>query len=102
MQPSAGQPVHASTTNGGITLALAEFHENPLSAETTNGGVTLRLPTDTSARIDLKTSIAGITNNFSLSSTEESSKHRLSGQLGKGGPLISATTAVGGIRLERY
>lgn len=102
MQPSDGQPIRVSTTNGGITLALAEFHGNPLSAETTNGGVTLRLPGDINARIDLKTSIAGISNNFSLSSTEESSKHRLSGQLGKGGPLISATTAVGGIHLEHY
>jgi DUF4097 and DUF4098 domain-containing protein YvlB len=102
MEPSNGRSIRASTTNGGIVLALAEFHDNPLSAETTNGGVTLRLPSDTNARIDLKTSIAGISNNFSLSSTDETSKHRLSGQLGKGGPLISATTSTGGIHIEHY
>jgi hypothetical protein len=37
-----------------------------------------------------------------LSSTDENSKHRLSGQLGKGGPLISATTTTGSVHLERY
>jgi DUF4097 and DUF4098 domain-containing protein YvlB len=102
MQPSNGQRIRASTTNGGIVLALAEFHDNPLNAETTNGGVTIRLPKDTNAKVNLETSVASIRNDLSLSSTEESSKHRLSGQLGNGGPLISASTRTGAVHLERY
>jgi hypothetical protein len=102
MQPSSGQPIRASTTNGGIVLALAEFHDNPISAETRNGGVTLRLPSDINAKINAKTSVSSISNNLTLSSTDENSKHRLSGQLGKGGPLISATTTTGSVHLERY
>lgn len=102
MQPANGQAIRASTTNGGIVLALAEFHDNPVNAETRNGGVTLRLPSDINARINAETRLAGITNSLTLSSTDENSKHRLSGQLGKGGPLISATTTTGGVHLERY
>ncbi|MGI9069740.1 MAG: DUF4097 family beta strand repeat-containing protein [Bryobacteraceae bacterium] len=102
MQPSSSQPIRASTTNGGIVLALAEFHDNPISAETRNGGVTLRLPSDINAKINAKTSVSSISNNLTLSSTDENSKHRLSGQLGKGGPLISATTTTGSVHLERY
>jgi hypothetical protein len=102
MQPSSGQPIRASTTNGGIVLALAEFHDNPVSAQTRNGGVTLRLPSDINAKINAETSISSISNNLTMSSTDENSKHRLSGQLGKGGPLISATTTTGSVHLERY
>jgi DUF4097 and DUF4098 domain-containing protein YvlB len=102
MQPANGQPIRASTTNGGIVIALAEFHENPISARTSNGGVTLRLPSDINARISAETRISSISNGLTLSSTDENSKHRLSGQLGMGGPLISATTTTGSVRLERY
>jgi DUF4097 and DUF4098 domain-containing protein YvlB len=102
VQPSNGQAIRASTTNGGIVLALAEFHDNPLNAETTNGSVTIRLPNDTSAKVNVETTLSSIRNDLTLSSTDESSKHRLSGQLGKGGPLISATTTTGAVHLERY
>jgi DUF4097 and DUF4098 domain-containing protein YvlB len=102
MQPSNGQPIRASTTNGGIVLALAEFHDNPVSAQTRNGGVTLRLPSDINAKITAETSVSSISNNLTLTSTDENSKHRLSGQLGKGGSLISATTTTGSVHLERY
>jgi hypothetical protein len=102
MRPSSGQAIRASTTNGGIVLVLAEFNDNPLNAETTNGSVSLRLPNDTNAKVNVQTRVSNITNNLTLSSTDESSKHRLSGQLGKGGPLISATTTTGTVRLERY
>ena len=101
-QPQDGQPLRASTTNGGITLALEEFHDNSITADTTNGGVTLRLPANVDAKVKLDTSVSSISNDLTLSSTEETSKHHLSGQLGKGGPLISASTTTGSIHLERY
>jgi hypothetical protein len=37
-----------------------------------------------------------------LSSTEEMSKHQLKGRLGSGGPLISASSSSGSIRIEKY
>ncbi len=101
MKPQDGEPIRASTTNGGITLALAEFHDNALTAETTHGNVTIRLPSDANARVSAHTTLSHITNDLSLSS-EDISKHRIEGQLGKGGPLISATTTTGSVHLERY
>ncbi len=102
LQPPDNRPIRLSTTNGGVVLAIAELHSNPLQAHTVNGSVTLRLPAAANANVDLETSLSSIKNELTLSSTSEASKHRLMGQLGKGGPLISASTSTGSIHLERY
>ena len=101
-KPQDDKPVRLSTTNGGITLAMAEFHANPITAETTNGGVTLRLPSDTNAQLRARNSSASISTDLPLSSTEEMSKHQLKARLGSGGPLISASSSSGSIRIEKY
>jgi DUF4097 and DUF4098 domain-containing protein YvlB len=91
-----------STTNGSLTLALAEFHSNPVSAETSHGTVTLRLPSETNANLEAETSMASISSDLSLSSVDERSKHALRGRLGSGGASISASTHMGSIRIQRY
>lgn len=101
-KPLENKPIQMKTTNGSLTLALAEFHGNPVRVETTNGSVTLRLPDHANARLRAETSMASIHNELSLSSTEESSKHKLRGQLGTGGPEIEASTSMGSIRISRY
>ncbi|MFL6450265.1 MAG: DUF4097 family beta strand repeat-containing protein [Bryobacteraceae bacterium] len=101
-KPMDSRPIRASTTNGSLTLALAEFHGNPVNAETSHGSVTLRLPSDTNANLEAETSMASISNDLSLSSVEERSKHALRGRLGSGGPSISASTHMGSIRIQRY
>ncbi len=101
-KPRDGQQIRASTVNGHIMLTLAEFHANPVNAETTHGGVTLRLPVNTDARVNAESTLSSITSEIALKSTDEMSKHHLTGQLGNGGPLISATTTTGSIRLEHY
>ncbi len=102
LQPPDNRPIRLSTTNGGVVLAIAELHDNSVQAHTMNGSVTLRLPDGANANVDLKTNLSSIKNELTLSSTSETSKHRLMGQLGKGGPLISASTSTGSIHLERY
>lgn len=102
LKPQDDKPVRVSTTNGGITLSLAEFHGNPISAETTHGGLTLRLPGDTNAQLTASNSFSSITMDLPLSSTEELRKHDVRGQLGKGGALISARTSSGSIHIEKY
>ncbi|HZS55748.1 MAG TPA: DUF4097 family beta strand repeat-containing protein [Bryobacteraceae bacterium] len=99
LKPRHDEALRASTTNGTITVALREFAGNPIHVETTHGGVTLRLPHDTDARIEARTSLSHITSELPVSS-EESDKHELRGQLGKGGPVISASTTTGSIRIE--
>lgn len=102
MKPQQDMPIRVHTTNGGLTLALAEYHANPVTAETTHGGVTLRLPGDTNAQISAHTSFARITSDLSFSLTGEISKHELNARLGSGGPEISLHTTTGGIHIEKY
>ncbi len=101
-EPSDRKPIRVSTTNGSVTLALAQYRGNPIKAETTHGTVNLRLPENINARLNAETSMASISNDLALSSTEESSKHELRGQLGSGGPEISASSSMGAIRIQRY
>jgi hypothetical protein len=101
-QPTERKPIRVSTTNGSVTLAVAQYRGNPIKAETTHGTVNLRLPSDTNARLSVETSMASISNELPLSTTEEHSKHELRGQLGSGGPEISATSSMGSIRIQRY
>lgn len=102
MKPKSDRPVKLGTTNGSIKLAMAEFHSNPIHMETTHGSITLRLPSDVNARLHAETSLAKIESELPLSSTEEKSKHLLSGRFGSGGPAIDASTSTGGIHIEKY
>lgn len=99
VQPQPDQELRASTTNGAIHVALNQFAGNPIRVETGHGSITIRLPHDTNADVDAHTSLAHITSELPITS-EESDRHALRGQLGKGGPVISATTSTGPIRLE--
>jgi DUF4097 and DUF4098 domain-containing protein YvlB len=98
-KPQRDEALRASTTNGSIRIALNEFAGNPMRTETTHGTITLRLPRDTDARFEARSSVSHITSELPVSS-EESDKHELRGQLGRGGPVISATSTTGSIRIE--
>ncbi len=98
-KPQPDADLRATTSNGSVRIELDQFAGNPIRVETTHGGVTLRLPHDTDARIEARSSLAHITSELPVSS-EDSSKHELRGQLGKGGPVISASTTTGAIRIE--
>ena len=100
--PRESKAIKLTTTNGSLTLALAQFHSNAVRVETTHGSVNLRLPDNTNARLRAETSMASIHNDLPLSSTEESSKHELRGQIGSGGPEIEASTNMGSIHIGRY
>ena len=100
--PRENKPIKLTTTNGSLTLALAEFHGNAVRVETTHGSVNLRLPENINARLRAETHMASIHNELPLSSTEELSKHELRGQIGAGGPEIEASTSMGSIHISRY
>ncbi len=101
-KPEDGQKMRASSTNGSIVLALAQFRDNGIKADTSNGSITLRLPSNTNAELEARTSWASVKSDLPVMMTGEVSKHRLSGKLGQGGPLISAETNNGSIHLQRY
>jgi len=99
---SPGAAIRAHTSNGRVTLALAEFNANPITVDTTTGSITLRLPEGVGARVEARTSVNGIENDLMPFTVDEQSRHRLSGKLGAGGPEIELHTTTGKIRLERY
>jgi hypothetical protein len=101
-RPMESKPIRVTTTNGSVTLALAEFHNNSVRAKTRNGSVTLRLPSDTNAYLAAETSMAHASSELTLTSVDEQSKHSLRGKLGSGGPEISASTSMGNIQVQRY
>ncbi len=100
-KPQDGQNIRATSTNGSMTLAMAEFHDNAIHADTTNGSITLRMPDKTNAEIDAHTN-SSVKCDLPVTVTGEVSKHHLAGKIGQGGPLISAETSNGSIHLERY
>ncbi|MFZ2055582.1 MAG: DUF4097 family beta strand repeat-containing protein [Candidatus Aminicenantales bacterium] len=95
--------IKANTTNGSIQLDLKVL-EADVRAETTNGGIVLRLsaPQEINATLDAKTTNGSISFDFAVTvQSLEKSKHRLQGQIGQGGPLVSLKTVNGSIRLIR-
>jgi DUF4097 and DUF4098 domain-containing protein YvlB len=101
LNPPDGGMVRGSTTNGSVTIALSSYHGNPITAESTNGSITLRLPSDANAHVTANTTLGSVTYDFTVNGSVSSSKHHLSGDLGNGGPLISAHTTSGSVHIER-
>ncbi len=88
----------ATTTNGVVTLTMAAV-TGDITAETTNGQVTITVPRTTNASLSARVTNGGIVHeNLDLTVTE-SSRRRLDGRLGTGGPSIRVETTNGAIRL---
>lgn len=89
---------HASTTNGVIALTMTEV-TGDVSAETTNGQVTVTVPRNTNASLSARVTNGAISHeNLDLQVTE-SSRRRLDGRLGTGGPSIRVETTNGAVRV---
>ncbi len=95
----AGSPVKASTTNGRVELTL-DVIKTDIRASTSNGSIQVNLPSNVNARIDANTSNSRILSDFEVKAGT-SSKRRLEGVLGAGGPTIELTTNNGEIRVRK-
>jgi DUF4097 and DUF4098 domain-containing protein YvlB len=94
-----GGPATVHTSNGPIELtfdALREVH-----ATTSNGAITLRVPAGAGGSIRAHTSNAGIHSDFDVTTHGLISRHSLDGTFGSGGPLLDLSTSNGGIRILR-
>jgi DUF4097 and DUF4098 domain-containing protein YvlB len=88
----------ATTTNGVVTLTMAAV-TGDITAETTNGQVTITVPRTTNATLSARVTHGGIMHeNLDLTVTE-TSRRRLDGRLGTGGPSIRVETTNGAIRI---
>jgi DUF4097 and DUF4098 domain-containing protein YvlB len=95
--------IDAHTVNGSITLEVSAAEDN-IRAETVNGGITMRLasPESLDAHLSAKTVNGGISIDFPVSFQNlNKTRHKLEGQIGKGGPEIRVQTVNGSIHLTR-
>ncbi len=89
-----------TTTNGGVELTVKDRLLSDLRVSTSNGGVIVRLPPATNARVAASTSNNSITNEFPLTGNgATTTKRRIDGKIGNGGPTIDISTSNGSIRL---
>lgn len=97
-----GGTVSGRTTNGAIDVALTgtAWTGTGLDASTTNGGITIAVPEGYSARLETRTVNGGLDVGFPLT-VQGRIGHSLDAVLGRGGPIIRATTTNGGVRVER-
>lgn len=93
--------VRGSTVNGGLDISLSgdRWNGKGLQAETTNGGIALNIPEHYSAHLETGTVNGGIEVNFPLT-IQGDIKHRLTTDIGGGGPTIHAETTNGGVTLS--
>ncbi|NUN03724.1 MAG: hypothetical protein HUU41_21660 [Bryobacteraceae bacterium] len=97
------RPVKLVTSNAPVLLMLDSFNGNEIHASTSNAGVTLRLPSSVRAEIRASTSNSSISSDFDVMTKAggKTSKTRLEGEIGGGGPLIQVSTSNGPIRIEK-
>jgi hypothetical protein len=97
--------VSGRTLNGGIQVELTgqTWEGGKLEASTTNGGVTIAMPENYSAHIQAGTVNGAIDSEFPVSLTVQGRIRptNLDFNLGSGGPLIRVSTTNGGVKLRR-
>lgn len=97
--------VTGRTTNGGVNVDLLgqRWQGNGLNVETTNGGVTLTMAEGYSADFQAGTRNGGFSSDFGVTQrgNDWRSKKQLEMILGNGGPPVRVKTVNGGVRLKR-
>jgi hypothetical protein len=93
------RPLKLVTSNGSIDLTVDGLRDNEIEAKTSNSPITLRLPASIAANVKAHTSSSSITSDFDVTSKGRSSKNRLEGTIGGGGPLLDLVTSNGSIKL---
>jgi DUF4097 and DUF4098 domain-containing protein YvlB len=92
--------IKASTTNGVIELGLDAVGPDGIKAETTNGMITVDLPANANADLSARVTNGEISHDGLNVTVIESSRRRLDGRVGTGGPLLSLETTNGAVRVR--
>jgi len=101
VKPEAGRPVKLETSNGPIELTMEAVNQNEIHASTSNGGITVHLPGGIGANLAAHASNSSISTEFEVATQGTLDKHHLEGKIGAGGPAIELTTSNGSIRLMK-
>jgi DUF4097 and DUF4098 domain-containing protein YvlB len=98
-KPETGRPVKLETSNGPIELTMDAMSQNEIHASTSNGGITLHLPGNVAANLSAHASNSSISTEFDVATQGAMDKHHLDGKIGGGGPDIDLSTSNGSIRV---
>jgi DUF4097 and DUF4098 domain-containing protein YvlB len=93
--------VKLETSNGPIELTMDAVNQNEIHASTSNGAITVHLPSGIGANLTAHASNSSISTEFDVATQGTLEKHRLEGKIGAGGPEIELTTSNGSIRLMK-
>lgn len=96
-------PILAGTSGGSINAALSEQPAGDCSFRTSGGSITLALNDKIAADVDLHTSAGQVSTDVPVVSVVKGEHDRstLRGKVNGGGPLITAHTSGGNVRLEK-
>lgn len=100
LRDSGDEPLRASTTNGKILVELRRSPKTSIHLSTTNGGIDVALPEGTGMQVDASTTNGNIHCDHAVKS-ETSSRRRLKGTMGSGGPRLELETTNGSISIQR-
>ena len=91
--------VKATVVNGAVQMEMVRVDGN-IELKTVNGAIRLELPVDTDARLDARVLNGGVVVDERLPlAASQQARTAVSGQINAGGPLVSAQTTNGGIRI---
>lgn len=95
--------IEAGTSGGSITATLLEQPAKACSFKTSGGSITLVLDAKAAVDVDLHTSGGRVTTDFPVVSIiqGEQKKNELQGKVNGGGPLLTAHTSGGSVRLQK-
>lgn len=95
--------VEAATSGGGIEAELIDQPAGDCSFKTSGGGITVTLGEKVAVDVDLHTSAGRLSTDFPVTTVfqGDKDKHELRGKINGGGPLITAHTSAGGVRLRK-
>jgi DUF4097 and DUF4098 domain-containing protein YvlB len=93
----------AATSGGSISVQLPEQPSGDCSFKTSGGSITLSLGEKVAVDIDAHTSAGKVTSDFPVATTVqgEQKNHELHGKINGGGPLLTAHTSAGSVRLQK-
>lgn len=95
--------IDASTSGGSIKADIAEQPVGACTFKTSGGGITVELDGKVAADVDLRTSGGRVSTDFPVVTVVqgEQTKNELRGKVNGGGPLITAHTSGGSVRLQK-
>lgn len=95
--------IEADTSGGSISAELSDQPTGDCSFKTSGGNITVALAEKVAVDVDLRTSAGRISTDFPVAALiqGEQEKNKIAGKVNGGGPLITAQTSAGSVRLEK-